>query len=56
MSLSDSHQAEIAKYLAYFQKKRTELENELKNIGDDFVDSNLQEDLYNKSDVANWFT
>lgn len=52
MSLSDNHQAEVAKYLGYFQKKRGELEKELENIGDDFIDSNLQEDLYNKSDVA----
>jgi len=51
MSLSEQHQAELTKYLQYFQKKRLELETELDSIRDEFIDAQLNEDLYNKKDV-----
>ena len=53
MSLSDNHQEELSKYLGYFHKKRNELEHEIDTIQEEFIESNLQEDLYNKADVNN---
>lgn len=52
MSLSDNHQEELAKYMNYFHKKRSELEREIDTIQEEFIESNVQEDLYNRADVA----
>ena len=52
MSLNPTHENEIAKYIQYFHKKRTEMDKELKTITEEFADGNLNEDLYNKDDVG----
>ena len=51
MSLNETHETEIAKYLNYFHKKRGELEYELETIADEFIENNLNEDLFTKADV-----
>lgn len=52
MALNENHQTEIAKFLAYFHRKRTELEKELESMSSEFIYSELNEDLYNKDDVV----
>ena len=52
MSLNEKHEEELVKYLKYFHKKRGELEYELDGIVEEFLENNLNEDLYNREDVG----